>query len=122
MLWYIKLDALLEVFYGGRILGHSRTGNRSTRDGTEVLCLPPKSLLSQALASDRRRAVHIIPGSLNADYAIPVRDPAKGRFGAQAPRNELQEVSLLVTTSTAHLYCTSKTLPFKKVTFKSLYT
>ena len=122
MLWYIKLDALLEVFYGGGILGHSRTGNRSTRDGTEVLCLPPKSLLSQALASDRWRAVHIIHGSLNADYAIPVRDPAKGRFGAQAPRNELQEVSLLVTTSTAHLYCTSKTLPFKKVTFKSLYT
>jgi hypothetical protein len=70
MLWYIQFDTLLEVFYGCGILGHSPTDNRSTRDGTEVLCLPLKSLLSQALASDRWRALQHYPRNLTTQNTL----------------------------------------------------
>ena len=50
MLRYMLSLTPLEVVSQGGMFGHSRTGNRSTRDGTEVLYRPLKLLFLLALA------------------------------------------------------------------------
>jgi hypothetical protein len=53
MLWYLFCLCRLAVVVTQIGFGHSRTGNRSTRDGTEVLYLQLKLLFLQRLADLR---------------------------------------------------------------------